>query len=166
MKQTRRQSLSRQRGAAAIEFVFTFISFFAIFYAIVSYSLAFLLMQGFTVAAEAGARAGIAVNPGAFADINGYIAAVGTASAAATTQALAWLPASIQSDVTSGITAVVNVVDNAYVINVNVPYPDFATLMPVLELPFVGSVPALPDGGLVGAASVPITTITPPPPAP
>ncbi|MBD2858479.1 pilus assembly protein [Spongiibacter sp. KMU-158] len=42
----------RQRGSVAIEFAFVFPIFFLIFYAIVFYSLAFLVTQNFTFASE------------------------------------------------------------------------------------------------------------------
>lgn len=61
----KRQRLStykhRQKGAVAIEFAFVFPVFFLIFYAIVFYSLAFLVTQNFTLASEEILRSAMAI---------------------------------------------------------------------------------------------------------
>lgn len=48
-----------QGGAAAVEFALVLMAFFAIFYAVVQYGLAFLLQQSLTMAVEEGARAAL-----------------------------------------------------------------------------------------------------------
>ncbi len=55
----KRRRASAQGGAVAIEFALVFMAFFAIFYAVVQYGLAFLLLQSLTLAAEEGARAAV-----------------------------------------------------------------------------------------------------------
>lgn len=57
----RQKSVSRraQRGATAIEFALVFPMFFAIFYAIVTFSLIFVAQQSLTLATEEGARAAL-----------------------------------------------------------------------------------------------------------
>ncbi|QGZ61698.1 TadE family protein [Paraburkholderia acidisoli] len=50
----------RQRGNAAIEFALVFPVFFLILYAIVTYSMVFLVQQSLTAAAGEGARAALA----------------------------------------------------------------------------------------------------------
>lgn len=49
----------KQRGATAIEFALVFPLFFAVFYAIVSYSLIFVAEQSLTLATAEGARAAL-----------------------------------------------------------------------------------------------------------
>jgi Flp pilus assembly protein TadG len=48
-----------QRGATAIEFALLFPLFFAILYAIITFSLIFVAQQNLTLAAEEGARAAL-----------------------------------------------------------------------------------------------------------
>lgn len=84
---TRRQ---RQRGNAAIEFALVFPIFFLILYAIVTYSMVFLVQQSLTAAAGEGARAALAYSSGTDAT-----AALGARAAQACQRALAvvnWLP--------------------------------------------------------------------------
>ncbi|MFL9988967.1 TadE/TadG family type IV pilus assembly protein [Paraburkholderia sediminicola] len=50
---------SRQLGASAVEFALVFPLFFMIFYAIVTFSMIFVVQQGLTLAAEEGARAAL-----------------------------------------------------------------------------------------------------------
>ncbi len=145
----------RQRGAAAIEFALLFILFFALFYAIVAYSLAMLLMQGLTQAAEEGVRAAIAVNPLAYANDAAYEAAVKSTAQGRAAAALSWLPAKAKQEVIDGnqISAVLA----GSVVSVTVTYPNYATngLVPTLKLPLIGAVPRVPTN-LVGSASLQI----------
>jgi Flp pilus assembly protein TadG len=74
----------RQRGVAALEFVFVFPLFFLIFYGIVSYGLILVAQQSITLAAAEGARA--ALRYAASDDertVNANNAAIGAGSAAA-----------------------------------------------------------------------------------
>lgn len=124
--------------------------FFVLFYAIISYSLAMLLMQGFTQAAEEGARAAIAVNPLSYASEGEYDAAVTTAAETRSTAALSWLTTGQKN-----VLATVAGTGATKTVTVTVTYPNYATngLMPTLTLPMVGAVPKLPQH-LVGSASL------------
>ncbi|WP_213294999.1 TadE/TadG family type IV pilus assembly protein [Paraburkholderia sacchari] len=78
-----------QRGVAAIEFAVTFPLFFAILYAIVMYSMIFLVQQSLTAAAAEGARAALIYQNGA-----NPASALASRAQAACTRALAvmsWL---------------------------------------------------------------------------
>ncbi|MFX1761833.1 pilus assembly protein [Paraburkholderia sp. A1RI-2L] len=78
-----------QRGVAAIEFAVTFPLFFAILYAIVMYSMIFLVQQSLTAAAAEGARAALIYQNGA-----NSASALASRAQAACTRALAvmnWL---------------------------------------------------------------------------
>lgn len=145
----------RQRGAAAIEFALLFILFFVLFYAIVSYSLAMLLMQGLTQAAEEGARAAIAVDPLAYASDAAYQSAVETAAEGRVASALDWLPNKAKQQVIDG-NQIQAVLANS-VVTVTVTYPNYASngLVPTLTIPLIGAVPRLPTN-LVGTASLKI----------
>lgn len=145
----------RQKGAAGIEFALIFMLFFVLFYAIVSYSLAMLLMQGVTQAAEEGVRAAIAVDPLAYGSTTDYETSVKTTAQNRAADALSWLPAKARRQIIDGNNINADFVGS--VITVKVTYPDYATngLIPTLTLPLVGSVPRLPTN-LVGSASLQI----------
>ena len=145
----------RQRGAAAIEFALLFILFFALFYAIIAYSLAMLLMQGLTQAAEEGVRAAIAVNPLAYGSDAAYQDAVEATARARAASALSWLPTQAHQQVVGANNINAGLAGN--LITVTVTYPDYASngLVPTLTLPFIGDVPRVPTD-LVGSASLQI----------
>lgn len=145
----------RQKGAAAIEFALIFILFFVLFYAIVAYSLAMLLMQGLTQAAEEGVRAAIAVNPLAYPDDAAYGAAVQTTARSRAATALSWLPTKAYQQIVEGNRISTDLAGP--VVTVTVTYPNYATngLVPTLTIPLIGAVPRLPTD-LVGQASLQI----------
>jgi Flp pilus assembly protein TadG len=145
----------RQQGAAAIEFALIFILFFALFYAIIAYSLAMLMMQGLTQAAEEGVRAAIAVNPLAYPTEAAYQGAVEATAQGRAAAALSWLPTQAHDRVVGGGNIVADLTGN--LVTVTVTYPDYAGngLVPTLTLPFIGDVPRVP-ADLVGAASLQI----------
>lgn len=145
----------RQRGAAAIEFALVFLLFFVLFYAIVAYSLAMLLMQGLTQAAEEGVRAAIAVDPLSYTTEAAYETAVGTTAKNRVSSALSWLPSKAKQQIVTDDHIAVTVVGS--IVTVTVTYPNYATngLVPTLTIPFVGAVPKVP-ADLVGQASLQI----------
>lgn len=144
-----------QKGAAAIEFALIFLLFFVLFYAIVAYSLAMLLMQGVTQAAEEGVRAAIAVDPLAFSSTADYDTTVETTARNRAAAALSWLPAKARQEIIDGNNINANVTGS--VITVTVTYPNYATngLVPTLTVPLVGDLPRVPTN-LVGSASLQI----------
>lgn len=141
----------RQRGSAAIEFAVLFLVFFAVFHAAVSYSLAMLLKQGFTQAAEEGARAVIAVDPLAYSSAADYQEAVRNSAVTKAAAALVWLPTRARAIVVDGGNVTATTVGN--VLTVTVAYPGYgaAPMIPVLRLPGIGAVPELPPD-LTGTA--------------
>lgn len=145
----------RQKGAAAIEFALIFILFFVLFYAIVAYSLAMLLMQGLTQAAEEGVRAAIAVNPLAYGSDADYATSVEATARARAAAALSWLPTKARQQIIDGNNISAGLAGS--VVTVTVTYPNYATngLVPTLTIPLIGAVPRVPTD-LVGQASLQI----------
>jgi len=157
MKSKSVNGTKRQRGAAGVEFALLFIIFFTFFYAMVSYSLAMLLTQGLTQAAEEGVRAAIVVDPLAFRDEGSYIDRVDTVVLARVTTALSWLPNKARLVVLDQGHVQTIVTTNAGIktVTVTVTYPNYSTngLIPTLRLPKIGEVPRMPTN-LVGMASL------------
>ena len=152
MMTTRMSSWSRrrsQRGAAAVEFAIVFVVFFSLFYAIVSYALAFMLMQGFSYAANEGARAAIAVDRFAYDSDSDYLeSGVKPRVRAIVSDALQWLPAKAKAvAVGTGGDKVAVEFDASGGVRVAISYPDYLgnPLIPVLSLPGIGPVPKLPN---------------------
>ncbi|AGA34137.1 TadE-like protein [Thioalkalivibrio nitratireducens DSM 14787] len=134
-----------QRGAAGIEFALVFLLFFVIFYAVVSYALPMLLMQGLNMAAAEGARAAVAVDPAE----EDYQLLVEQRARERVDEFLNWVPANAQERLQTDVRF------NGAVLIVEVTYPDYRgnPLVPVLTLPLFGDVPRLPDD-LTAAASI------------
>lgn len=141
----------RQRGSTALEFALLFLPFFALFYAIVSYGLVFLLMESFSSAAEGGARAAVAVDPTAYSDTsdylnNGVIPVVRDQVAAQ----LDWLPDSVKNQVLGSNNENVGVSlsnnNQVQVLTVEVGYEDYhsSPVIPMLTLPVIGALPKVP----------------------
>lgn len=149
-------SRDAQRGAAAIEFAMLFSLFFLLFYAIVGYSLAMLLSQGLTQAAEEGVRAAVVVDPLAFRDEASYIDRVDVVVHDRITTALSWMPSKAKTIVLDGgnVQTSVTTTNGIKTVTVTVIYPGYATngLIPTLKLLGI-SVPELPSN-LVGMASL------------
>ena len=145
----RSQSAARQRGTAAIEFAFVFVVFFGLFYAIASYALAFMLMQGFAYAANEGARAAVAVDRLAFEDDAEYLSDGVTARVReVVSETLSWLPAkALTKAVGAGGSEVKVEETGAGSVRVVIEYENYLAdpLIPVLTLPGLGPIPRLPD---------------------
>lgn len=146
----------KQRGAAAIEFALIFTIFMAFFYAVVTYSLLFLLQVAFAHAATEGARAAIAVNPLSYENRNAYIAEgviprVRTVVGAS----LSWLPARARSQVLGLNNANVEVSPTANGVAVTVRYRNYKSnpLIPLISIPGIGPVYSN-SGDLVGQALI------------
>lgn len=54
---------TRQKGAAALEFVAVFMIFFSVFYGLVSYTLPMLMLQSFNQASSEAVRRCVALDP-------------------------------------------------------------------------------------------------------
>ncbi|BCO31783.1 hypothetical protein TspCOW1_18860 [Thiohalobacter sp. COW1] len=122
---------------------------FALFYAIVSYGLVFLLMESFSSAAEGGARAAVAVDPTAYTDTNDYLnnGVIPVVRDQVAAQ-LGWLPDSIKDVVLGADNQNVRVsLDSSnQVLTVEVGYEDYhsSPVIPMLTLPMIGALPKVP----------------------
>jgi Flp pilus assembly protein TadG len=150
------------RGAAAVEFAFIFPLFFAILYATVSYSLTLLLQMGLSNAAADGARTAIQlVDPLQF-DKAGFNTAAKQRVTQAVRASLGWLPkAQVEAivaniDITTSPDPGNGIGSRAGVrVNVQVLWKNYsaAPLIPSIDVPLIGKVPALPQD-LGGSASM------------
>ncbi len=171
-----------QRGASGLEFALMAPFFFGIFYAIVSYAFITLLSLGLTQAAAEGARAVIQLNPTSFTSATSFQTAATAVATQSATNALSWLPqtalnamaksgsvkANFSATPVSVATASGNVTILAQTITVTVTYPNYIdnAIIPVLNFPFIGYVPALADTknptghlDLVGTSSLRVTPV-------
>lgn len=137
----------RVRGAAGIEFALAFPLLFGIFYAIVGYGLTMMLAQSMHFAAEEGARAAVALDwtvpcppPTDSACIATNVNSVVNARVA---EVLAWLPAAMEATVLGSVDVSVNAANELTVV---VAHPAYHTagFIPVINLPLLGPVPAVP----------------------
>jgi Flp pilus assembly protein TadG len=138
-----------QRGAAAIEFALVFLIFFVVFYGIVSYALVFVLSQGFSFAANEGARAAVAIDRTVFADEADYLDnGVEPRVKEIVVQTLSWLPAKAFEKAvgTDGANVLVDTTDTG-ALRVTIRYPDYKgdPLIPILSFPGFGDVPNVPN---------------------
>lgn len=147
-----------QKGAAAIEAALLFVIFFAMFYAIVSYSIPLLLVQSFNHAASSGARSALAVEPTVFEDSNTYIEnGVKPRVREIVGNSLTWLPSTARTIVLGEANGNVRVEfdDGIGLLTVTVIYAGYnqSPMVPTIRLPGIGDIPRLP-ANLQGVASV------------
>ena len=127
----------QQRGVVAIEFALIFPVLFAIVYAIISYGMAFFLIQSFNYAAEDALRAALATDCAAAICTPEELQPVVTAQVQ---QSLDWLSASIVNQATSA--------DDFFSCTAEMLCKVRLGAEPVLKgitLPLVGDIPSLPD---------------------
>lgn len=153
-----RNRFNKQRGAVAIETALMFVLFFSLFYAIVSYSLPFLMIQSFNHAAASGARSALAIEPHAFETTAQYIElGVKPRVRSIVADTLKWLPPTAKNAVLGEENNNIDIEFNeaTAVLSVTVVYSGYqnAPLIPTLKLPGIGDVPRLPDN-LQGSASL------------
>lgn len=145
----RSASRSRQRGAAAVEFAVVFITFFALFYAIVSYALVFMLLQGFSHAANEGARSAVAVDRLAYGSDAAYLSAGVTPRVRSTiAAALSWLPQrAYDAAVGPNGNRVEVTLTPGGAVQVAIRYQNYTSnpLIPLVSLPGVGLIPRVPQ---------------------
>lgn len=127
----------KQKGAVAIEFAAVFVIFFAVFYAVVSYSLPLLLLQSFNQAAAQAVRLSVAIDPNS----PGYTQNVPQQAAQFARNQLTWLPgafnfqdANVSATFIGGVLQVV----------IKYPSANLQSVLPSLVLPGMGAVPQLP----------------------
>lgn len=146
----------RQRGATAIEFALLFSIFLALFYAIVTYALLFLLQASFAHAATEGARAAIAVDPLRYENRAAYISeGVSPRVRAVVGDALRWLPARARDRVLGVDNAKVEIITTSNGINVVVRYRNYMSdpLIPLISIPGIGPIYSN-SNDLVGQARI------------
>ncbi|MEY4766094.1 MAG: hypothetical protein RI907_2767, partial [Pseudomonadota bacterium] len=92
----------KQLGAAGIEFVFVFIIFFGVFYAIISYAFVNLLYQSLIQASAEGARAVAKLDASQFSNIQTFKNAATAVAKDAALNELRWLPQATQDWIVKG----------------------------------------------------------------
>lgn len=141
---------ARQRGAAGIEFALVFPLLFALFYAVVGYGLTMTLIESMTNAASEGARVALAVDwqaacppPTDSACIQDAVTETVQASVA---EQLDWLPPAMKDAVLGVDGEAVEVLVEDDTLIVVLDHPDFENngFVPVIQLPLLGSIPAVP----------------------
>lgn len=145
----------KQRGAAAIEFSLVFPVFLALIYAIVTYSVVFMLIQGFTYASEDALRAAIAVDCDGLTSQECIDDRITPAVRAQAVNSLTWLPASVKAQVLGAAGEEVVVNCSSGTCTVEIRYDNYASnpLIPAITLPAIGTIPRIPQN-LVGRASL------------
>jgi len=155
------QALSRlrlraQKGSVAIEFVMLFLTFFALFYAMVNYALVMLMQSAFVHAVEEGARAAIAVDRLAYANNLVYLSnGVDPKVRSVVGNSLNWLPAKPKDKVLGTGNSKVQLSMNGNQLTVRVIYSGYVNdpLIPMLTLPIIGQIPRVP-ADLAGTAVI------------
>lgn len=133
-----------EQGATAIEFALVFPLFLAIFIGMVTFAMVFVLQQSMTFAVEEGARAAIAVDPAAYSpggilDVPSFQAAVTTLARQRITNALQWLPGTLENNAVPTV-ALQAIPSGGTTVVVTVRYPYRAhPIIPIIPLPFVGA---------------------------
>jgi len=145
MKNTRLKKvlLKSCRGAAAIEFVFLFLTFFTMFYAIATYSLIFLLQTSFHHAASEGARSAISVNAQAYANESAYLSqGVVPTVRNSVGSALSWLPTKVRTHVLGTNNGNIDITFMNKVLTVRVVYRNYVDQpwIPLLIIPGIGPI--------------------------
>ncbi|QLF93154.1 hypothetical protein HW090_08105 [Pseudomonas sp. ABC1] len=129
-------STRRQRGATAIEFVVLFGVFFGVLYSVIAYSVPLLLMLTFQHMAAEAARSAIAVAPGHEEKIEAHISSTFQRS---------WLKR-WYGPCSQGTYGQFDADRRRLTVCVGYSVEDYRTapIVPVLQLPLVGSIPRLP----------------------
>lgn len=143
---------SGQFGAAAIEFALAFPLLFALFYAIVGYSLVLTIQQSMTQASKEGIRAAIRADRTAFPNTAAYQAKVIELARSAAGNSLTWLPDTQKSLIIGSSPSYdkvgVSITDSTITVTLTYPYTE-APLLPVLSLPLIGDVPNIPSSFVI-----------------
>lgn len=139
---TGKRASHRQRGGAMVEFAFVFPILFLLIYGVIVYSYLFVLQSSMNFAAQEGAEAAIAVVTDR--DINpNYETQVIQEAQKAATAALSWLPEDTQKPRLK--VQVPPPAGDLVTVTVTFNVTQGTSLFPQLTLPFVGTVPPMPD---------------------
>ncbi|ROM49699.1 pilus assembly protein TadE [Pseudomonas poae] len=128
----------QQKGTAAIEFVAVFVIFFAVFYAMVSYSLPLLLKQSFNQATAEAVRLVVGLDP----SMQGYDAAVINTANSTVAKRLGWIPPAFNFNVATHVST--TLVSGLVTVKISYPTANLQNVMPFIVLPGIGTVPQLP----------------------
>lgn len=144
----------QQRGATAVEFAFVFPILFLLLYGIVVYSYIFLINESITFVAQESAEAAVAIDPNQQA---AYQARVTQQARDTAQRLLAWLPADQKGRVlgTNGSKVAVSFPQDGPqdLVQVDLAF-ELDGLFPIVELPFVGRVPPMPEQLTAQAAAL------------
>ena len=129
----------RQKGAAALEFVAVFVTFFAVFYGVLSYGLPMLMLQSFNQASSEAVRRCVALDPASAT----YSADINALAKRVLGEQLAWMPTSLDFQVNSDASVTLT---PGKLLTVKIDYAKakLTSVLPVLNLPVIGEVPRLP----------------------
>ncbi|MNP26435.1 TadE-like protein [compost metagenome] len=130
---------ARQKGAAALEFVFVFMIFFAVFYGLVSYTLPMLMLQSFNQASSEAVRRCVALDPSS----ETYDDDVQALAHAVIREQLAWMPEALDFQPADAQVSVDD--DKLLKVTINYPKNKLHKVLPLLVIPLIGEVPRLPE---------------------
>lgn len=130
---------TRQKGAAALEFVAVFMIFFSVFYGLVSYTLPMLMLQSFNQASSEAVRRCVALDPTSAT----YANDVQVLGRQVIRDQLAWMPAALDFQPASDAQVQL---DGSKLLKVTINYPKakLTNVLPQLVIPLIGEVPRLP----------------------
>ncbi|MEB6587849.1 MULTISPECIES: TadE/TadG family type IV pilus assembly protein [Pseudomonas] len=129
----------RQKGAAALEFVFVFMIFFSVFYGLVSYTLPMLMLQSFNQASSEAVRRCVAIDPNSA----NYAADVETLAHAVIREQLSWMPTALGFQTNDAQVSIGP--DKLLKVTISYPKTKLTNVLPLLRLPLIGEVPRLPE---------------------
>jgi hypothetical protein len=130
---------SRQKGAAALEFVAVFMIFFSVFYGLVSYTLPMLMLQSFNQASSEAVRRCVALDPSSAS----YAVDMQVLAHQVIRDQLAWMPALLKFDPASDAQVTLDA-SKLLKVTINYPKDKLTNVLPLLVIPIIGEVPSLP----------------------
>lgn len=130
---------TRQKGAAALEFVAVFMIFFSVFYGLVSYTLPILMLQSFNQASSEAVRRCVALDPTSAT----YANDVQVLGRQVIRDQLAWMPAALDFQPASDAQVQLDA-SKLLKVTINYPKAKLTNVLPQLVIPLIGEVPRLP----------------------
>ncbi|MFJ3077543.1 MULTISPECIES: TadE/TadG family type IV pilus assembly protein [Pseudomonas] len=130
---------TRQKGAAALEFVAVFMIFFSVFYGLVSYTLPMLMLQSFNQASSEAVRRCVALDPTSAT----YANDVQVLGRQVIRDQLAWMPAALDFQPASDAQVQLDA-SKLLKVTINYPKAKLTNVLPQLVIPLIGEVPRLP----------------------
>lgn len=138
MRSSLRRPVSNQRGVAMLEFALVFTVVWAVFWSLACYVAPLIVLQTMHRATAEGARVGAMI-------INPTLRE--SQARAAVNEEMNRLPTSWRNNFTASVTVGAVNPDGSSLLTVTVsqPYAANAPLRPIINLPGIGSIPALPQ---------------------